>query len=975
MLPIPKLRLRATWHTLALITMLGAMWYAAEAQSNGAAHLLAMLTGIVALLSILHARANLSGLRMQVRAAPTVREGNAARLRIELRNDSTKPVHSIEVQIIGSTSCVFIERLESGQPRIIELLTPPQHHSHTPLRVLARSVYPLGLYSLECVMQARGLRRVHPRPAGTLPLPAAAQSSGQAPLSSSSSTTITRGGDDFAGLREWQRGDSPRHIDWRAFARGRPLMVKVWSAVNSAVVIIDWDAIPLDESARASQIARWIDECEATEQPYSLKLPTLTIPAGRGESQQRRCLDSLADFITQSGTQSTTTGSNDSTSTPQHQHRTPSTFENSSRLPPGPLLLLCIALATAMVPLIDSIAPPCILLAALCFIYRGVLRRSVPHIAIRVLVLLTGGLATWLSYPGAASMEAGIALLITLAGAKLLESRTPREFQVLALIGWFLCLSGIIMDNGLTRMLWCLGAFVLITTCMVRFRLSAPGFARPMRVTGTLIAQALPLVAILFFIFPRGLLDLNSAFGSRAGETGISDNLDPGSITRMTLRMDKAFRVEFPDGVIPTNDQRYWRCLTLWGCNGMRWQRGVYSSASPAATPLIPANDVKQIITLEPNGARWLPALDIPLQIEALNQSIPVEFDDTFRSPFTINNAIRFTAISRPYARQFVELPHKHRDAALQLPADLPASMHALVATWKYGAVSDREIMFRAIDHLKTQGFIYTLTPDEYTGPIALEDFMVRGRNGFCEHFSASFATLMRMAGIPSRVVVGYLGGEYSEETGSMIIRQSDAHAWVELWLNGSGWSRIDPTAALAPDRVNTSIRDYIAGGSAERDRQLATWWGYLTHQSRVIWDRLNYAWQDRVVEFDQDSQRSWLSRLNLSRITTAHLLIISGSVLTLAAFLISLWHRRRTQHADPWSRAWQHLCQKLAKSGHPARLPSEGPLAYIQRIGTTDPVLHCLAQIYANGRYGHATTTAIDFSTQIKRLKLTRVT
>lgn len=975
--PTSNLKLRANWHTLALISMIAAMWYAAEAQSNGAAYLLALFVAVVAAVSIMHARANLRGVRIRVRTQGTAKEDARARVRVDLTNSAAHSACGIEVSIVGTGKSVFLDRIASGETRHVELYAPPQRRAGAPLTIIARSVYPLGLFGVESTVQTTGARRVHPKPSGDLPLPSPLPLSPHAQLQAGGSggTTATRGGDDFAGTREWQLGDSPRHIDWRAVARGRPLVVKSWSASANGAVLLDWDAISLPEHARAGQIARWIDLCIHESLPFRLQLPGISIPVGAGTAHAQACLDALSDFVATNADLNSQQGTAGGMRVKAARRAPMTDFETSSHLPIGPLLLLCTALILCFLPLADIVSLPAITIAALCMVWRGLLRLPVPHVIVRALIVIVGVLLTWMTHTTLRSMEAGIALLIVLSGAKLLESKSPREFQILTLIGWFLCLCGIVLDNSLPRMLWCMAAFALVAMCLVRFRHSVPGLRRPAWLTTVIFLQAIPLVAVLFVVFPRGLINLSSTFGSRIGESGISGDLDPGGITQMALRMERAFRVEFPDGRIPTNDRRYWRCLTLWDCYGLRWRQGDRDRLGHMLRSIdpIPGEDLPHTIILDPHGRRWLPALDLPVSGKFSGDLMQPEYDDTFTSTYRINSAQRYSVLSRLKPTPFVELPEHHRKIALRVPEGISPRLQALAASWKNGASGNQEIALRGLNHLRSEGFSYTLTPDDYSAPDGLEKFMFAGRNGFCEHFSASFATLMRLAGVPSRIVIGFLGGEYSASKGQMIVRQSDAHAWVEVWIEGLGWTRADPTAWLAPDRIGGDMRVFLAsGGSTIAERDLS-WWSRGIFNARVLWDRLNYAWQDRIVEFDEDLQSNWLAQLGWITSKWWHLLAISIAILGTGLLTIMLWLRRRARHPDPWAHAWHLLCQKLARAGYAQRHASEGPLAYIRRIASGDPELNQLVETYAAARYGAQRSSTREFQARIRRLRLSK--
>lgn len=974
-----KTRVRWNRHTLALVAIVAGMWYAAEAQSNGAAHLIALLTAAMGALSWLHARANLRGLTVRLAGARPSAQDEAARIPVELRASGAVSPCGLEVMVVGASASVFVERVPPGSPVLVNL-PPPLRPAGGALKILVRSVYPLGLFTAETVLQTAWVRRVHPKPRGELALPPV-QHAGQKEAAVSHGRHGHGTGDDFAGLREWQPGDSPRHIDWRALARGGPLMVKDWSAGASGVVVLDWNALSLPPPDRAAQIAQWMKQCEDEGQPYELRLPGAVVQAAAGPAHQRRCLDALALHAA-----ATTDGQDGGGAAAAAdalraaEGRDGMRFEHTSHLPRRPMMFLCLALLLALWPMHGYVATAGIAVCALCLIWRGVLGLGVPHLLIRLAVILAGGAAVYLEYGELQGMEPGISLLLVLAGAKALESRTPREFQVLALIGWFLVFCIILLENHLSRSAWMIVLFLLIAASMVRFRRSAPGARQPARVTAVLFAQALPLALLLFFVFPRGLLDLNAALSrSRFGMTGIDNDMDPGSLAQVALSSEVAFRVRFPGSEPPGHSDRYWRCITLWECEGLRWTRGSRLGYAPRGTLKPQPEDVRQIIDLEPHGRTWIPALDVPRSATVRGMRVYAEFDQSLVSPLPIRSSERMEVWSRiPLATaapsQGGRLPEHHREAALQLPENLSPRLKQLVGYWKSAAQTDGQIVQLALNYLATQGFSYTLDPGEYAGDNALEEFFLSRRVGFCEHFSGSFATLMRMAGVPARVVIGYLGGEYSDHNGGyFIVKQSDVHAWAEVWLDDYGWYRVDPTAALAPDRVNIDLRAWLAGGAEAAERQRRSLWWRISHRTRLLWDSLSYAWQDRVIDYDQESQRGLLESLGLRQGRVMLLALSAGAVLLVAA-LVALWLRRPSRHTDPWARAWQRVSRKVSKAGMQPRLQSEGPLDFAHRVSLARPDLASeiqpLAEMYAAGRYAGARETLREFQALAGRFK-----
>lgn len=960
-------RARFNLHTVSLIGIVLAMGYAGAVQNNGASYLLCFITAVLAAMSWLRARENLRGLVITSGRLASAQAGGSAKLPLEIRATAGESIWGLEVLIAGSGGkWSFIEQIDSGTSTRLSLaIQTPDAGVQQSVRVRLRSSYPLGLFSAEREVEVMSVGRIHPRPQGALPLPSPDHS-----LAAESMTVTQTGGrpgregDDFAGTREWQPGDSLRHVDWRAVARGRPLLVKQWASGAGSAVTLDWSQLALADSERAGQIARWIEECEASGTPYALRLPDAEIKVNLGPVHARQCLDALAD---------TAASLNAATQeTRQKARRLPPGHEHSAYLPRGPLMAMCAMLALVAVPLLDFASVSTLLFLALCIIWRLLLRRPLA-IWIPVSVLGLGMILVHFVQGSIFSMEGGIAVLIVLLGAKLLESRTPHDFQVLGMVGWFLCLCGLLTEQTLSRSLWTFGVFAGLAVCMVRFRRGSPGMLPPMRLTGTMLAQALPVAALIFFLFPRGSLESLSRFGTqRTHLTGISNSLEPGRISKIAMSDEVAFRAEFPDSGPPPNENRYWRCLALWDCAGLSWERGPQLSGTPRLR-LPRRTDTRQIITLEPHGQQWLPCLDLPVRAIGERGTILPEISDLLMSDEPVNSLYRMEVISR-MTQDSSEISPAQRQAALRLPATLSPRIRELAQQFRKGAKSDLQIALAAVEYLRAQGFQYTLEPGTYEGPGALDDFIFQRRIGFCEHFSAGFATLMRAAGIPSRIVIGYMGGEWSPRGGYMIVRQSDAHAWTELWLENSGWTRVDPTAALVPGRMNLDPRTLLAGvEEQERQRNSLLWRG--TQELRLWWDGVEYDWYNTVISFDEESQIAWLNWLGLGRMRGRTLLLISLGVVALALLTLALWLRRPARHPDPWARAWQRLGQNMESLGIPARCANEGPLSYAERVSASRPALaheiRQLAMIYANARYGAASgADLVEFERAARKLR-----
>lgn len=954
--------MRATLHTLSWLGISTAMGYAGAAQGNGAAYLMAFFTGALGLMSYLYARANLRHLEIRVGAAPVSRGGGGEWLSVDLRAGSGQAASSVELVVAGSAKSEFVEMIPSGQTVQVFLKVPA---NGSEIRVLLRSSYPLGLLQAERMVNVKMDRPALPLPAGSQPLPPPVKTSGNGPGKQGSHGPGEREGDDFAGVREWQPGDSMRQVDWRAVARGRPLLVKTWSRSGSEAVMLDWNMIEGGDTEKTvAQMLKWIRQCEQQGLAYGLRLPHAEMPPGQGEAHHQRCLAALAELHT--------TGLR-SEERPQKQRRLPPGHEHSTGLALGPLRLLAATLFAAALMLQVIVPMPVLGLFFLClssrsFILQPLRTRWIP------LLVVGAGLAGLFAMLGPdLTMESGISVLVILAGGKMLESRSPHDFQVMAMIGWFFCLCGVLTDQAMGRAFWMFACYAVILACMIRFRRGAPGAAAPARLMGKLLLQTLPLVVLLFLFFPRVSLDYLARMGvDRTAVTGVGSSLDPGKVAEIAKSNEVAFRVEFPDGVIPPNNLRYWRCVALWGCQGLSWNRGVGSSYAPVNASPEPG-DVLQLVTLEPHGQSWLPGLDYPMHATDGRATFPLSTERLLSTHDRVRKVKRFRVLSRP-GLSVNQLSEDHRTLALTLPASLSPALRQLAADWKK-AGSPEQIVQTGLQYFRAQGFKYTLEPGSYPGPGGLEDFMLNRRVGFCEHFSAAFATLMRAAGVPSRIVIGYLGGEMSITGTHMIVRQSDAHSWTEVWLDGQGWTRIDPTAVLAPERVDANLETFLLGGADLLGRQRNDWLWQTWDQAQQLWDQLNYQWLQAVVSFDEDSQFGLLSFIGASGLKSHHLLLISLGVVVLSVMVWTWWLRRPARDSDAWRQTWEKACRRLEKQGLPARRASEGPLHYAARIGSGETEISQLAAQYARGRYGSAGRTELQaFKEAVRKMAAARV-
>jgi hypothetical protein len=570
-------------------------------------------------------------------------------------------------------------------------------------------------------------------------------------------------------------------------------------------------------------------------------------------------------------------------------------------------------------------------------------------------VILAGAalFAIFASYGSLKGIEPGVSLLVVLMSLKILEAHTAREFYVMVLMGWVLCLCGFFLSQDFAIAVCLLTGVVLLLVALIQFhRASVAGaFWPPLGTASKLLVQAAPLVIVLFFLFPRintGLrFDLRTI---RSANSGFSDRLSPGSIAALANSAEIAFRAEFPDTKIRPPSPMYWRGVVMWHCEGMEWRapsappsisRSFDTEGAGGALPVQSrGNIIRQRITLAPHGARWMFALDRPFEIPP---GTILARGNYLWSVQIIRKTFRYDVVSSSGSTG-KELTPGERQEALEVPASISPAVRELAESWTDQDSNPRATMNKALQFFRTYGFRYSLLPGEY-GKNDLEQFLFHRRIGFCEHYATSFATLMRLAGIPARVVVGYLGGEYNDLGRFFLVRQADTHAWCEIWLPDSGWTRIDPTAAVAPGRASLDLNSFLErrGASGQMEGRRSTLLTQLARSAlftdaRLVMETLNYEWDTRLLAFDADVQDVLLDSIGLASrgplVLLIEILIVAAAVLV----IYFAWMQLRTgSPSDRVRELYERFCQKTARMGVP-RDPWEGPSDFSSRAALLLP-------------------------------------
>ena len=688
-------------------------------------------------------------------------------------------------------------------------------------------------------------------------------------------------------------------------------------------------------------------------------------------------------------------------------------------------LLVCVLLISA--PHADHLPLWVSALSAMLLGWRAYLAYGNKPLPPRWLLLgLMGGAVggILISFHTLFGREAGVTLLILLAALKLLELRSARDATVVIYLVCFATITKFFYSQSIPAALFMFATLLFVLTTWVHLQFSTPplrprlregngavsstgdlspsGLRTPsgcenpcgafgetvgylaasplrgLRIAGVLLLQAIPLTLILFVLFPRVQGPLWGLPQDAYASSGLDDKMSPGSVSHLALSDAVAFRVTF-HGSPPRRDQMYWRGPVLSNFDGHTWTADPRGSAGikPKIDNL--ESPVDYTVTLEPHNKTWLFALEMPTRI-----SIPagMTYDFQVQQNSAVTSRLRYTAHSQLGYRANAEEDPRRLQRALDIPRNFDPRAQQLAAEWRrnsmnsagnsgppppgerWGEGKDESIMRAALGFFSREGFQYTLSPPPL-GENEIDDFLFGTRKGFCEHYASSFVFLMRAAGVPARVVTGYQGGEYNSFGGYYIVRQSDAHAWAEVWLRGRGWVRADPTAAIAPARVELGMASALpeadnaelpmmSRAQSPGSINVPSWLLNL----RFHLDSLNYKWNLWVLGYTPERQFALLSRMGMEEVTWQRMAfaLLGGMALLVGFFTLLMLRQLYERDTDEAQRLYLKFCRKLSRRGI-ARDAHEGPHDFAARAAQAKPQLApAIADItarYVALRYG----------------------
>ena len=582
-------------------------------------------------------------------------------------------------------------------------------------------------------------------------------------------------------------------------------------------------------------------------------------------------------------------------------------------------------------------------------VYLGWGERALPRKWLLTLFVAGGVFAVYLTYRTIFGRDSGVALLVLFLSLKLLELRHQRDAIVLILLTYFLALTNFFYSQTLPTAGLMLVSVLVNTASLVHFAAPRRALRANLKTAGVLLAQAAPVMLILFFLFPRVQGPLwGLPQDAYSGVTGLSDSMSPGLISRLSQSDAIAFRVKFQKDAPPMR-QLYWRGPVFWHFDGRTWRPGEFRPFGQLKFEASGA-PYDYEVTLEPHNHNWLFALELAAKLPP-GANVTSDYMLISRTPVRARMRYDMRSYTSFAIRGADEADEIRR--GLQLPRGFNPKARKLAQSWAASINSDAAIAQKALSYFREQGFVYTLEPP-LLGRDSVDEFLFGSKQGFCEHYASSFAFLLRAAGVPARVVTGYQGGDINPVDGYMIVRQSDAHAWAEVWLNGRGWVRFDPTAAASPVRVESGVAAAVPATDPLP----------LMARTTLIWlrgvrynlDALANKWNQLVLSYNPERQREFLTRVGMSEPSWESMaMTLFWGVGGLLA-LLTAWLLRRIRTADPVQRLWLRFCAKLGKKGSP-RSAHEGPADFVARTAERYPGeaerIRAIGERYIALRYG----------------------
>jgi transglutaminase-like putative cysteine protease len=613
-------------------------------------------------------------------------------------------------------------------------------------------------------------------------------------------------------------------------------------------------------------------------------------------------------------------------------------------------LFLLLVIAAVVLPQVVHLPLWCSGLVAGVLVWRGTLAwksQALPSRWWLAALLVIAIAATFATHKTILGRDAGVTLLVILLALKTLELRAQRDAFVVFFLGFFCMLSNFLFSQSLLTAFAMLVALLGLLTALVNAHMPVgkPPLMAAAKIAGKMALLGTPIMVVLFMLFPRLAPLWGTPGGPLQGKSGLSANMRVGTIANLALDDSIAMRIKF-EGKPPAARDVYLRGPVLSSFDGREWlplkNSGAVSNLRVAGPSL------SYEVTLEPNNKPWVFALDAAASAPVLvGYQILMTPDLQWLTNRPVTELIRYKMQSHT---QFSYGPEK-QELSLQNYVDLPASYNPrtlqlatdLRRDARFAQADATTLVTEVMQKLRTGGYEYTLEPGVY-GDNTADEFWFDRKAGFCEHIASAFVVLMRAMDVPARIVTGYQGGEFNEVDGYWVVRQSDAHAWAEVWQAGKpdgstagSWVRVDPTSAVAPQRIDSQQR--LTAPSGVFGGVISSLWtstlgndGYNPLlQLRAVWDAVNNTWNQKILNYSEATQLNVLKNLGFTSPSWADLSYVLIAMIVAVSLLGIAWTTWDKRQHDPWLRLLSSVRTRLAKTGFtsPANM-SPRELAYI---------------------------------------------
>lgn len=636
-------------------------------------------------------------------------------------------------------------------------------------------------------------------------------------------------------------------------------------------------------------------------------------------------------------------------------------------------------LCLAMLPQLISMPASLTVLALVPVAWRLVAerRRWKPlNLVMRVAVTAATMVVLVMTYGGWLGRRAAVSLLVLMLAVKLFETFRIRDERVVTSLCLFLCSTQFLFDQGLLMIVYggaCMTSALIAMALINRKesyaptgRLPAgPGLAAELGFSARLLAIAAPFGLALFLFFPRWGSPLwGVPEEALDAKTGLSNSMTPGTIQSLFMDDSPAFRVRF-NSAPPSQSMLYWRGPVLWEFDGLTWETSFFGRNVPAdGRPEVNGAPWRYTVQLEPHEQHWLFALDYPANVPA---GATLTLDYQLYSARPITQLKEYEVFSDPDYVDTPKLRSMLRAAALALPEGFNPRTLEMMRAWREETADDMTLVRRALAHFNRETFRYTLNPPLLTRH-SVDEFLFETRAGFCEHYASAFTVMMRAAGIPARVVTGYQGGWYSDFGEYVLVRQSDAHAWAEVWLPELGWIRADPTAFVAPNRIEQNALDALSG------RRHAFDFPWL-RSVRNGFDLLERYWNNWAISFDATRQSRLFEPFGLEQLGPRGLVVVLVAICAVLGVVFApvVMRLRKGLHQDRLSRLWSRFRRQLARAGvpiTPALAPMELAAVAARQLAGRRLQIHRVAELYQRLRYARLKPDLAEFERALRAFR-----